>query len=50
MSTVKAERICKWCSKVLGVLSGWVLVCPACDYYGSAGPPEDKVRDQYPRP
>ncbi len=42
---------CKWCGALLGVLAGWVWVCPRCDYNEiGGGPDESRVRDQRPRP
>lgn len=44
-------RICKWCRRVLGVAGGWLYLCPHCDYNDlGGGPPEDRVKDQRPRP
>ncbi len=43
-------RRCKWCRRHLGIIAGWLYICPACDYNDYGGPDENRVKDQYPKP
>lgn len=47
----RPPRECRWCPSTLGVIAGWLYICPRCDYNNlGGGPNEDRVKDQQPRP